>query len=374
MKEDSTMTDEKNILLPSPIIDAKEDDSIKKLCERYEKLITPGMLAKAGKKVVEVIPKPIKNVGKKAKDAITEQELYAQCMKMVVEGFEILEKQAAKLTVSENTIVKKINEVSKDVDITSIDEVCLARSYDISKLVNKYKTQDLGLALVEGGVTGYFGFAGLPFNLVLSTFLYYRAVQSVAMYYGYDIKNDPAELVIASDVFMNALSPSSQGTNEVTGIIGKIMIMTEITAVKQLSKKTCEEMAKHGGVALLICQMRALANKAAQKALEKAGQKGLEESLFKGVFEQIGKSLSKKALGKAVPVASAVIGAMFDTAQMNTVLEYADVFYNKRYLLEKEVRINTLLGVSSPIESVVIDVPEKDIVSVEDGESELQVE
>lgn len=71
MKEDSTMTDEKNILLPSPIIDAKEDDSIKKLCERYEKLITPGMLAKAGKKVVEVIPKPIKNVGKKAKDAIT---------------------------------------------------------------------------------------------------------------------------------------------------------------------------------------------------------------------------------------------------------------------------------------------------------------
>ena len=75
--------------------------------------------------------------------------------------------------------------------------------------------------------------------------------------------------------------------------------------------------------------MRALANK--------AGQKGLEESLFKGVFEQIGKSLSKKALGKAVPVAGAVIGALFDTAQMNTVLVYADVFYNKRYLLEKEV-------------------------------------
>ena len=96
MKEDSTMTDEKNILLPSPIIDAKEDDSIKKLCERYEKLITQGMPAKAGKKVVEVIPKPIKNVGKKAKDAITEQELYAQCMKVAVEGFEILEKQAAK--------------------------------------------------------------------------------------------------------------------------------------------------------------------------------------------------------------------------------------------------------------------------------------
>ena len=350
------MIDKNNILLPSPIIDAKEDESIKQLCKRYEKLTNPGVLAKVGKKAVEVIPKPVKNMGKKAKEAITEQELYTQCMKVAVEGFGILEKQAAKLTVSENIIVKKINKVSKDVNVTSMDEVCLARSYDIAKLVNKYKTQDLSLALVEGGATGYFGFAGLPFNLVLSTFLYYRAVQSVAMYYGYDIKNDPSELVIASDVFMNALSPNSQGTNEVTGIIGKIMIMTEITTVKQLSRKTWEEMAKHGGVALLICQMRALANRAAQKALEKAGQKGLEESLFKGIFEQIGKSLTKKAIGKAVPVAGAVIGALFDTAQMNTVLEYADIFYNKRYLLEKEARINTLIGVSNPIEVTVDDV------------------
>lgn len=368
------MTEEKNILLPSPIIDSKEDASIKILTDRYEKMVKPGVLAKTGKKVVEIIPKSIKNVGKAAKDAITEKELFAQCMKVAVEGLGILEKQAAKFTVSESAIIKKVNDASKDVEVTSLEEVCLARSYDISKLVNKYKTQDLGLALVEGGATGYFGFAGLPFNLVLSTFLYYRAVQSVAMYYGYDIKNDPAELVIASDVFMNALSPNSQGTNEVTGIIGKIMIMTEITTVKQLSKKTWEEMAKHGGVALLICQMRALANKAAQKALEKAGQKGLEESLFKGVFEQIGKNLSKKAVGKAVPVAGAIIGALFDTAQMNTVLEYADVFYNKRYLLEKEVRINTLVGVSNPLDANIIDIPEKDIFDDFNEEVEIIAE
>lgn len=105
-----------------------------------------------------------------------------------------------------------------------------------------------------------------------------------------------------------------------------------------------------------------MANRAAQKALEKAGQKGLEESLFKGIFEQIGKSLSKKAIGKAIPVAGAVIGALFDTAQMNTVLEFADVFYNKRYLLEKEARINTLVGVSKPLDLNIIDIPEEDIV------------
>ena len=67
--------------------------------------------------------------------------------------------------------------------------------------------------------------------------------------------------------------------------------------------------------------------------------------MFKEIFEQIGKKLTKKAIGKAIPVAGAVIGALFDTAQMNTILEYADVFYNKRYILEKETRINRLLGV-----------------------------
>ena len=267
------MVEEKEILLPSPILDSKENNSISVLTKRYEKLVKPSIFSKASKKVIDVIPKSIKKVGEAAKEAVTENEFYAQCMKVVVEGFSILEKQAAKLTVSENEIIKKINDESKEVEVTSLDEVCLARSYDISKLVNKYKTQNFLFAFLEGGATGCFGFAGLPFNLVLSTFLYYRAVQSVAMFYGYDIKNNSSELVIASDVFMNALSPNSNGSNEVTGIIGKIMVMAEITTVKQFSKKTWEEMAKHGGVTLLICQMRALANKAAKKALEKAGQK-----------------------------------------------------------------------------------------------------
>ena len=116
------------------------------------------------------------------------------------------------------------------------------------------------------------------------------------------------------------------------------MVMTEITAVKHMSKKTWGEMASRGGVTLLLCQMRALANKAAKNALEKAGKKGLEENLFKGVFEQIGKKLTKQAVG-----------------QMNRVLEYADVFYNKRFLLEKEVRINMLLMDENDEPPVIID-------------------
>ena len=41
---------------------------------------------------------------------------------------------------------------------------------------------------------------------------------------------------------------------------------------------------------------------------------------------------------------------------MNRVLEYADVFYNKRFLLEKEVRINMLLMDENDESPVIIDV------------------
>ncbi len=344
--------------IPQPIIDKKESQALSELTERYNKIIAPSKIHKLGTKVNELIPDKVKEVGNNVKNSITEQQLFTQAMKIVAEGFDVVQKTAAKTSISESYIVNKINNVTPDNNITNINEVCLARSYDISKLVSKYKTKDLGLALIEGGVTGAFGFAGLPFNLVLSTFIYYRAVQSIAMYYGYDVKNDSAELIIASDVFMNALSPKSKGSNEITDIIGKIMLMTELTAIKQTAKKSWSDMAARGGLSLLITQMRALANKAAQKALEKTGQKGLEESLFKGIFEQIGKKLTKKAVGKSIPAIGGIIGAFFDTAQMNVILEYADVFYNKRYLLEKNIKINQLTDSRSTYsdDNIIIDV------------------
>ena len=45
---------------------------------------------------------------------------------------------------------------------------------------------------------------------------------------------------------------------------------------------------------------------------------------------------------------------------MNKVLEYADVFYNKRFLIEKEVRINMLLDYENDEKPVIIDVTEQE--------------
>lgn len=338
---------DKTINLPNPIINKKEANALDILTEKYTKLIEPSKMVKLGTKAGQLVPEKIKKLGNDISLNISEKELYSQMMNVIGSGFKAVEEQAAKFSISEKQILNKVNQVST-CEITQLDEICLVRSYDVAKLVNAYKSQDTFAAVIEGGGTGALGFLGLPFNIVLSTFLYFRAVQSIAMFYGYDVKNDSAELVIASEVFTNALSPTkNDGNNEATNIIAKIMVMSQAAVVKQTAKKTWTDMAARGGIPLLLAQMRALANKSAQKALQNAGAKGLENSIFKETFEQIGRKLTLKTIGKAVPVMSAVVGALIDTAQMKKVLEYADIFYQKRFILEKENRISNLIGENS---------------------------
>lgn len=335
---------ERNLEIPSPIIDKKEAVALDTLTDRYKKLTEPSKIAKLGAKAGKYVPEKVKKWGNNVSLSITEKELYTQIMNVLGGGFKAIEEQAAKFSLNERQIIAKINKTSKQ-QMRQLDEVCLIRSYDIAKLVSAYKSQDVFAAAIEGGGTGAFGFWGLPFNIVLSNFLYFRAVQSIAMFYGYDVKNDSAELVIAGQVFTNALSPSTnEVSNSATNLIGKIMLMSQAAVVKQTAKKTWTEMAARGGIPLLLTQLRALAHKSAQKALQNVGTKGLENSIFKEAFEQIGRKLTLKTIGKAVPVASAVVGALIDTAQMKQILDFADIFYQKRFILEKEGRIALLLG------------------------------
>ena len=331
---------ENNVI--EPIIDKKEEASIDVLTEEYNKLIKPGVFSKIGKKAVEIIPEKIKELGKDLGDNISEKEIYIQMMKLVGEGFKTIEEQASKYSINEEEIIKRINKKSKN-KINSLDEVCLLRSYEIAKVVNNYKTQDIIAAAIEGASTGFFGFAGLPFNIVLSTFLFFRSVQSIAMFYGYDIKNDSSELIIANEIFKKALNPKDNAIdNETTTAIGKIMIITQTELVKQTAKKGWSEMASKGGAPLLIAQIRALASKAAQKALNKAGKKGLENNIFTETLELIGKKITLGSAPKLATGISTVFSAFIDTAQMKKVLEYADIFYQKRFILEKEERISRL--------------------------------
>ncbi len=335
--------------MPRPVLDDKELAELEELHKKYERLMKKSVISKAGKKVGdkarEIVPKEDADVAADAVELFNEKELVKQALKYVAEGFSTLEEYSARATVNEKAVLKKINKSFGEDEITRLEEVCFARSYDISKIVGNYKRSHVLTATVEGAATGAFGFAGIVPNLVLSLFLFFRAVQSVAMFYGYDVKGDAAELEIASGVLMSALSPQNDVTNnELTAAVGKFMVFSETTAVKQAANKTWAEMIEHGGLGLMIAQIRALANKAAQKALDAAGKKGLENSIFRNILTQLGKKLNLKNTALAMPILGGAVGALFDTTQMNRIVTYADIFYNKRFIEEKGVRLNSLVN------------------------------
>ena len=103
------MKNDKQYILPVPITDAKEEDSLDKLTKRYEKLVEPSQLSKLGGKVTNVLPEPVKKLGTGVGNCISEQQLYIQAMKIVADGFKTVEEYAIKFTISEESILKKIN-------------------------------------------------------------------------------------------------------------------------------------------------------------------------------------------------------------------------------------------------------------------------
>ena len=326
--------------VPMVILDDKEEESIKELTKRYEKLIAPTAAGKVKNKMKQIVPDRVKQMLEEAGHAIQDADLYDKVLSAASDGFDILIKNSAKVSISEKEVVRQVNSTLKDNHIFNIDDVCYARGYDIAKLVNKFKTQNIFVAFAEGGSTGILGLAGVPLNLATSVFIFYRSVQSIAMFYGYDVKNNADELEIATSVFMEAMDPQKGSGSEMGDMIAKVMAMSEALVVKQTVNNGWKAMAEHGGLPLLLTQIRALAHASARKALENAGKKGLEPKLFEGILTALGKKFTQDAIKKAATPLAAAITALMDVSTMNKIIEYADVFYNKRFLAEKQIRID----------------------------------
>lgn len=347
--------------VPKVLVDTKEKELIEVLTNQYENMITLGKIKtgikNVGTKINKVVPQSVKDFGENAKSKINEQEIMKKSLEILAKDFQVVQEFAAKYTISQNTIFQAVNKISDNNRIESLDEICLLRAYDIQRIVEKYKLTDIGAALAQGAGFGAVGFAAIPFNLVSSTFLFFRATQAVALFYGYDVKNNPEELEIAGEVFSNSMNPESSNNNGLAQDIAKVMLITETTIVKQTASKGWEAMANKDAITLLIAQIRALANKAAQKAIEKTGKSNLERNVFTKVLEQMGKKLTQKSLAKSIPYwVGAIIGGTIDTSQMINVIKYANIFYCKRFILEKEKNINMLLNMPNTENKNLVDI------------------
>ncbi|WP_312094243.1 EcsC family protein [Niallia sp.] len=325
-------------------LNEKEKELIELLTLQYEKFIEPSLLQKGTTNIktyiANITPEPVKNYFDKSLTTISDAKLIVQTLEVAGRGFGLLQETAANMTLNKQSVITKLSKIEQNIDFESI---CKLRSYEIEGVLTNNKWKDNSIALIEGAGTGMFGVLGIPFNLALSMLLYYRAVQNVALMYGYDVKDDPRELEIASSVTMNCLFPNNSQTDDIMNVIGKMVLASNLNSLKKsLNSLTFKQMAEMGGAELLFVQIRALGNKAAEKALKEAGQKGLENTIFKKMLEQLGSQLSKEVGKKAIPILGALVGGLSDLYMMDRVLKGSNIIYHKRFLIEKTIRVNKM--------------------------------
>jgi hypothetical protein len=195
--------------IPEPVLNVREEDLLHKITEDYNNFASPGPITKGMSKVRagvgKIIPESVKSRTKRTGQKVAETKYIQKAAEIAAKGFVELTKHASRFTTNPDNVVIALNENGCELD--NYQQVCAIRSYHIEPLVT-HNYRDRALALAEGAATGAPGFLGIPFNLAISFFLYFRATQNIALHYGYDIQNDPRELEIASEVTMTSLAPN----------------------------------------------------------------------------------------------------------------------------------------------------------------------
>jgi hypothetical protein len=347
---------------PIPILDEKEKRLVKTLTIEYEKFVTPGPIARTTNEIQaylsDKVPDIIKDTFNDSLKTMSEADLIKKAIEVSGKGFSKMQDLLANMTLNKSSIIGSLKIYNKEI---SFESICQLRSYDIEKLLNKQKKIDVGVGFSIGASTGFFGFPAIPFSLALGMLLYFRIVQNIALHYGYDVKDDPREMEIASAITMGCLAPNPKTQQEdLMALLGKMMLTTNLSSLKNsLARKlTYEQMAKEGGSQLFFVKVRALGHKSAQKALQKAGEKGIENQLLKKMLEQVAPYLSKEVGKKSIPILGAFIGGLFDFFITEKVFRGANIMYHKRYLIEKEIRNNLLITTDFKKKEDILDYDE----------------
>ncbi len=142
---------------------------------------------------------------------------------------------------------------------------------------------------------------------------------------------------------------------ETTSPVERVLLVGKGVAIKIGVKSSWKELAMRGGVAALMTEMRTVALRTAEEqALRSAeeqaarvGAREIEQLVVRDALQQAGKDAAQKLVQRSIPMVSGIIGGYFDTKKVARALEVADIFYQKRFILEKEKRVQDLLARAS---------------------------
>jgi hypothetical protein len=330
------------------MLDEKEERALEHLDRAYEKFMQKSLISRGAdivrEKTKEIMPEKLQVYNedmqkflKSKMDIASSTEIWKKVMKLAGEGFIVLQGVSAKHTIDEKKVIKKMQEINSGVD--ALDKFDQMRSYQIEKIILSNDWKLYVENILQAASTGAVGAVGIPFNIILATFIQFRTIQLIAMHYGYDVKGSQVEMDYASSVYLQIISKGKVIDTDGYGeIISKMMAQAELGALrKALRTKTYGQMIQEGGIQLIYVQIRAIANRAAKNAIGLAGQKEIENKSLKKILQAVSEKMSQRIGAKAIPGISAILNVLIDTRQIYKIIKMSNVIYQKRFLLDKEM-------------------------------------
>jgi len=195
----------------------------------------------------------------------------------------------------------------RDANILEIYELKRANLELCDSLANQVHNWAIGIATVEGGVTGATGIFGLTADIPAIITWAFRTIHKIGLCYGFQPTSEMDNQFILSIL-------SASGANSVAEKSAALTMLksVEITIAKQTWK--------------------AMAEKAAQQQLSKEGA----IISVKNLAKQLGINLTKRKALQAIPAVGALIGSSVNGWYIKDVGWAARRAFQKRWLIDNQ--------------------------------------
>jgi hypothetical protein len=160
-------------------------------------------------------------------------------------------------------------------------------------------------AATSGAVGGAFGFAGLPFELPITTIIILRSIAEIAREQKFDL-TDPAIKLECINVFAMGGKSSKDDASDAGYYATRLVLANTMRLLTQeLGKIAADQAAKAAGkVVVEGVSAKLFSNQQVAKYLA---------DLIEKIAQRFGATITEKAAGQLVPVIGAVVGATLNT-------------------------------------------------------------
>ncbi len=199
------------------------------------------------------------------------------------------------------------SDILRDGKVNSVKELKTKDLKLSDELANEVHNWAIGIATVEGGVTGTTGLPGMAADIPSIITLALRTIHKIGVCYGFEVKTKEDRDFIRSIM-------AASGANDMSEKLAALATLRsiEVTIAKQTWKKMAEA--------------------AAQKQMSKeAAIIGL-----KNLAKQLGVNLTKRKALQTIPIVGAVVGASVNGSYIQDVGWAARRAFQERWLIENK--------------------------------------